>query len=591
MRVVDAVAAWFEEIGVQHYFGYAGGAIWPFLDALVDHPKLQGIQGKVEHNAIHAADIYYRTTGRVAPVVVTKGPGLLNCVGGAASAMHDTSAVMIIAGAGSTHFFGKGGMQELYYKGHEDALSVFRPVTKGVWMCVRPDTVIDILNTAYKTATTGRPGPVFVQLPFDIQTAQVEGDIEGSTSRTVSFRPRADRDSVARAAELIRGAERPVVLAGGGLVRSQGGTAALQAFIERYEVPLVTTLTAKGAVSEEHPLSLGCVGRSGTQAAAEATRAADVVLAVGARFSDNHTSNWRQGRIYDVPRTHIIQADLDPAEVARNYPVAVGVVADAAGFLQDVGDALAAGGAQPDRSGWAAQAAEWRASWHEEIAPLLVAGGDALHPARLAHEIGEALGDTGRVFIDIGDVIQYAEVYMTIRRPDQWYINPGMAEMGWASSGVVGALVGDRSRPAIALTGDGAFNMVSNVLGTAVEYDLPAIWVILDNNELGIERKGAMAAHKRPHPWYSFTRIDTGEAYNPDYVRLAEAYGAMGERVERPDDFAPALARALGSGRPYVLDVVIDTTVPTYFAKGLDRAYPDKWAETYPGYGLLSIAR
>lgn len=590
MRVVDAVAGWFEEIGVQHYFGYAGGAIWPFLDALVDHPKLQGIQGKVEHNAVHAADIYYRTTGRIAPVVVTKGPGLLNCVGGCASAMHDTSALLIIAGAGSTHFFGKGGMQELYYKGHEDALNVFRPVTKGVWMAVRPDTVIDTLNTAYKTAITGRPGPVFVQLPFDIQNALVEGEIEGNVTRTVSFRPRADKDSVARAADLIRGAERPVVLAGGGAVRSPGGPAALQAFIERWQLPLVTTLTAKGVVSEEHPLSLGCVGRSGTQSAAEATRVADVVVAVGARFSDNHTSNWRQGRIYDVPRTQIIQADLDPAEVARNYPVAVGVVADAAGFVQDLDEALA-GASSPDRSAWVGQTREWHAAWEAEIAPVRVAQGDAVHPGRLAHEIGELLGDTGRVFIDIGDVIQYAEVYMTIRRPDQWFINPGMAEMGWASSGVVGALVGDRSRPAIALTGDGAFNMVSNVLGTAVEYDLPAIWVILDNNELGIERKGAMAAHKRAHPWYTFTRVDTGEAYNPDYVKLAEAYGALGERVERSDQVRPALERALASGRPYVLDVVIDTSVPTYFTKGLDRAYPDKWAETYPGYGLLSIAR
>jgi acetolactate synthase-1/2/3 large subunit len=590
MRVVDAVASWFSEIGVKHYFGYAGGAVWPFLDALVDHPEMDGIQAKIESNAVHAADVYYRTTGRIAPVVVTKGPGLLNCVGGIATAMHDTSALLVIAGAGSTHFFGKAGMQELYYKGHEDAVNVLRPVTKGVWIAVRPDTVIDTLNQAYKTAVTGRPGPVFVQLPFDIQLGEVEGEIEGALPRMAATRPRADRESVARAAELLRESTRPVVLAGGGVKHSPGADAAVRTFIERFNVPLVTTLTAKGVVPEDHPLSLGVVGRSGTLAAAETTREADLVIAIGARFSDNHTSNWRAGKIYDVPRTKIVQADLDVGEISRNYPVAVGVQADACSFLQDLTEAADADGS-PDRSAWVAKVQGFKAAWIEEIQPLLAAGGDAVHPARLVHELGQAMGDTGRVFIDVGDVIQYAEAYMTIRRGDQWHINPGMAEMGWASSGVIGAVVADRSRPAIALTGDGAFNMVSNVLATAVEYDLPAIWVILNNHELGIERKGATGAFKRVHPWYEFRRRDTGEPYNPDYVKLAEANGALGERVERPDDLRGALERAIASGRPYVVDVKVDTSVPTYFTKGLDRAYPDKWAESYPGYGLLRVAR
>ncbi|HET7831194.1 MAG TPA: thiamine pyrophosphate-binding protein [Candidatus Limnocylindrales bacterium] len=590
MRVVDAVASWMSEIGITHYFGYAGGAMWPFLDALVDHPEMDGIQAKIEGNAVHAADIYYRTTGRIAPVIVTKGPGLLNCVGGIATAMHDTSALLVIAGAGSTHFAGKGGMQEIYYKGHEDALNVLRPVTKGVWMAIRPDHVIDILNTAYKTAITGRPGPVFVQLPFDVQLGEVEGEIEGAAPRLAVTRPRADRESVAKAAELLAEANKPVILAGGGLKHSRGADASLRTFVERFDVPVVTTLPAKGILSEDHPLSAGVVGRSGTFAAAQTTREADLVVALGARFSDNHTSNWRQGKIYDVPRTKIVQVDLDVSEIARNYPVAVGVQADAGSFLDDLAEAY---GARPavDRSAWVSEVQGYRAAWREEIQPLITAEGDGVHPARLVHELGEAMGTTGRVFIDVGDVIQYAEAYMTIRGTGQWHINPGMAEMGWASSGVVGAVVADRSRPAIALTGDGAFNMVSNVLATAVEYDLPAIWVILNNHELGIERKGATAAFKRVHPWYEFRRRDTGELYNPDYVKLAEANGALGEVVARGSELRPALERALASGRPYVLDVRVDLSVPTYFTKGLDRAYPDKWGESYPGYGLLKVAR
>ena len=591
MRVVDAIATWFEKVGVRHYFGYAGGAVWPFMDALVDHPEMDGIQAKIESNAVHMADIYWRTTGRIAPVIVTKGPGLLNTVGGMATAMHDTSAVLLLAGAGSTHFYGKAGMQEIYYRGHEDAVNVLRPVTKGVWIVNRPDAAIDTLNQAYKLAITGRPGPVFVQLPYDIQLAEVEGEVEEPAARSVSSRMRADSDSIRRAAEVIRSAERPLILAGGGVRLSEGASDALLKLVERHNLPFLTTLTAKGVISEEHPNAGGVVGRSGTFAAARAARVADVVVAIGARFSDNHTSNWRDGKIYDMTKTKIVQVDLDVAEVSRNYPVEVGLLSDAKAFIDDLSAALE-GASGPDRSEWLNEVRGYVAEWREEIAPLIGATTDPIHPARLVHEIGEALAATnGRVFIDVGDVIQYAEPYMTIRGPGAWHINPGMAEMGWASSGVLGASAADRTRPAIALTGDGAFNMVSNSLATAVEYDLPSIWVILNNHELGIERKGSEGAYKRTHPWVRFVRRDTGEPYNPDYVMLAEANGARGEVVSNAADFAPALERAIASGRPSVIDVRIDLSVPSYFTKGIDRAYPDKWGESYPGYGSLRIAR
>lgn len=591
MRVVDAIAAWFETIGVQHYFGYAGGAIWPFMDALIDHPALEGIQSKHESHAVHMADVYYRMTGRLAPVLVTKGPGLMNCAGGVASAMHDTSAVMIIAGCGSTHFYGKAGMQEMYYKGFEDAESIFKPITKGTWVMVRPDTVIDVLNTAYRAATSGRPGPVFVQVPFDIQLAEVSGEIESALHRTVTSKMRADSASVARVVELLGEAQRPVIVAGGGVVLSPGGSTALRTVAERLQIPVASTLMAKGVLPENHPLSVGTVGRSGTDMAAQTTRTADLIVAVGARFSDNHSANWREKYIYDVPTAKVVQVDVDAAEISRNYPVEVGMLSDAAVFFDDLGAALGANGPMPDRSAWLQQVDGYRTAWVDSIQPLLTASSSPIHPARLCHEIGEALGPDGRVFIDVTDMIQYAEPYMTIRNPGAWVFNGGMAEMGWAASGVLGAVAADRSRPAVVLCGDGGFNMVSQILATAVEYDLPAVWVIVNNHELGIERKGSNVAFKRNHPWVSFTRKDTGEPYNPDYTALALANGALGERVEKAEDFAPALQRALASGRPYVIDTPIDPTVPTYFATGIDRAYPAKWAESYPAYNLLSLKK
>ena len=209
MRVVDAIAQWFEVAGFKHYFGYAGGAVWPFLDALTDKPDIEGIQAKHESHAVHMADLYHRVSGRIAPVIVSKGPGLLNAVGACASAMHESSPVMIIAGGSTTHFLGKAGMQEIYYQGFEDATSIFRPICKGTWMLVRPDTTIEILNYALKTATSGRPGPVFVEVPYDIQLAQVEGEIEAPSARAPHLgRPRADAGNVERIARMIAEAER-----------------------------------------------------------------------------------------------------------------------------------------------------------------------------------------------------------------------------------------------------------------------------------------------------------------------------------------------------------------------------------------------
>jgi acetolactate synthase-1/2/3 large subunit len=592
MRVVDAIAEWFEGIGVDAYFGIAGGAIWPFMDALIDHPEMEGIQAKHESHAVHMADVYYRSTGRVAPVLVTKGPGLLNTVGAVATAMHDMAAVMVIAGSGSTHFMGKGGMQEIYFNGFEDAVSVFRPITKGSWLLVRPDTVIEAFNQAYKLAVSGRPGPVFIQVPFDVQLAEIEGSVEPARRRSVTSRARPDDASMTKVTELLAEAERPFLLAGGGAAHSTGGPAAFRALVERLRVPMATTLTAKGIVDETHPLSLGVVGRSGTPPAAEASRAADLVIAVGARFSDNHTSNWRAGKIYDPGATKIVQVDLDLAEVARNYPVEVGIAGDAAVFLEELLERVDAAGIEPRWESWADQAERSWKAWREEIQPLLTAETSPVHPARLCHEVGEAVAATGgRVYCDIGDVTQYAEPYMTIRGPGVWNIAPGMAEMGWASTGVLGAAAADRGRPAVALVGDGAFNMTSQILATAVEYALPAVWVILDNCEFGIERKGASRIFERVHPWSRFVRSDTGEPYNPDFVMLARANGADGVRIEDPSQLAPALEHALAGGKPFVIDVVQDLSIPTYFTPGIDRAYPDKWGESYPHFGSLTIAR
>jgi acetolactate synthase I/II/III large subunit len=588
MRVTDAIGDWFAARGITHYFGYSGAAALPILDGLVGHPEIEAIQPKHESHAVHMADGYYRVTGRLAPVIVTKGPGILNCVGALATAMYDTSAVMVICGRGPTHHLGKS-MQELTQHGFEDVVNVMRPVVKRAWFQVRPDTVMDTLNQAYKLATTGRPGPVFVQLPLDVVLAEVEGEVR--IPRAVTSRLRPDAQSINEVVELLEAAERPFLLAGGGIAHSPGAADALQAFVEEVRVPVATTLPAKGAISEEHPLSMGPVGRSGSAAAAEVSRQADLVLAIGARFSDNNTSNWRSGKIYDIPGAKVVQVDVDIAELGRTYPVDVGILGDAEAVLRELLDAVHGRDLGSRWTSWVDEAASRRQAWEEELEPILTASSSPTTPARLMYEVGEAIASSGRVFVDIGDSISYSEPYMKIRRPGSFVITPGFAEMGSASTGVLGAAVADPSQPAIAVTGDGAFNMTSAIVATAVEYDLPAVWVIVNNYELGIERKASELLFQRAHPWGRFRRKDTGEPYNPDYVKLADAYGALGERVENPDELRGALKRAIASRRPYVIDVPSDTEQKTYFVRGVERTYPDKWGESYPQYSDLRIVR
>jgi acetolactate synthase-1/2/3 large subunit len=586
MRVVDAVADWFSAAGITHYFGYAGGAIWPIMDALIDHPEIKGIQAKHESHAVHQADVYFRETGRIAPVIVTKGPGLMNAVGGIASAMHDSVPLLVITGGTATHFMGKAGMQEMYYHGHEDAVSIMRPITKGAWMVIRPETVIDTLNQAYKLAVSGRPGPVFVQIPTDIQSTEVTGAIIPPSSRAVRQGSRADAGAIDEAAALVRAAKRPLVLAGGGLVRSRGGAEALRDFVDTFQVPTATTVPAKGMLDETHELAVGPVGRSGTFAAADATRGADLIIALGARFSDNNAGNWRKGAIYDDEATKIIQVDLAIEEIGRNYDVTMGVQADAAGFLSDLQQAL---GDQPlDIDDWRGTIAESKVEWKKEFDRVTTGAFERIHPGRLSHEVGEAMNrhPQAHLFVDIGDIDQYAEPYMQIRTPGSWHISSGMAEMGWATEGAPGAAVANPDIVPIALTGDGAFLMGPQVLATAMEYGLPTVWVIINNKELGIEKKGAGRAFGRNHPWIFF-RTPDGEPYNPDFVALARAFGADGERVENVADLAAALDRGITSGKPYVIDVDTDPDVPTYFTTGLDRAYPNNWYQGYGAQGQL----
>jgi acetolactate synthase I/II/III large subunit len=581
MKVVEAIAEFFVEAGFKHYFGVPGGAIWAILDALIDHPELKGIVGRTEGEAVNMADVYFRSTGRVAPVIATKGPGVLNMPNAIANAMFESSAVLAIGASGPTQFFGKGGFEEVYFHQDEDTVSIFRPIVKRAWLVTRPEDTVEILQKAYKTAISGRPGPVFVQIPWDIQQDNTAPRRYHTLHRLVTSRVRADSESMKKAAQLLVSAKQPLMVAGNGVIISRAADELAQV-VEKFTLPVVTSLVAKGAYPEDNKLSLGPVGRSGWDCAAQATREADVILSVGARFSDNHSGNWREGIIYNSLKSKIIHVDMDPNEIGRNYPVELGIMADAKTFFQDLIIELNSQGAKslasPD---WLAKIAGFKKQWEERVRTELPAGGSPVHPGRIVQEVNSVMPKDAMLFIDVSDVIQYAEAYAHINQPGSWFINSGMATMGWASCGALGAKAAYPDRAAIILVGDGGFNMVPYVLATAVMHNLPAVWVILNNNEFNIERKASEALFGRSHPWTKFT-YPNGKPYNPDFVALAKAYGAQGEKVTDTAQVAGAVRRGLASNQPYVIDVLTDPQAKSFFTTGVTRAYPTSWREPYP---------
>jgi acetolactate synthase I/II/III large subunit len=589
LRVVDAVAQFFVNEGVEHYFGYIGATVWPILDALINKPELKGIQPKHEVAAVQMADAYYRLKHKVAPVIVTKGPGVLNTVCAVSNAMHDSSAVVLIAGAGPTQFFDKGGFEEVYYHQNEDTTSVFRPIVKRAWLVVRPENTLDTLARAFKTATTGRPGPVLVQLPWDIQCSNIDIEIPNPERLRPVGRSRADAMAVKKAAELIVLAKKPVIVVGGGVLTSEA-LPEVMTLSTTYNIPMVTSLMAKGAVSDSERLSLGQIGRAGSGAANASAKESDVILGIGCRFTDWETINWRQNVVFGIPPSKLIQIDIDPSEIGRNYQVEVGIVADAKSALTDLLDELeqlspVERKSQKERiEDWTRVVEQRKTDWEQYLMKDLLSDVTPIHPARLLHEIRQSIPDDTLIFNDIGEMIQNGQGYLKIVQPNSWFINGGMFQMGWGGAAVLTAKLLYPNRPCVALIGDGAFLMCSYVIASAVEHNLPAIWIIFNNYGPNLERKAEIDLYGRSHSWGTFSKHDRGKEvfYNPDFAKMAEAYGARGVRVETPEEVRNAVHKAISANVPYVIEVPTNRDVPTYFAPGISRGYPNSWSDLGP---------
>jgi len=403
-------------------------------------------------------------------------------------------------------------------------------------------------------------------VPFDIFKEAASGETPNPEewSANISSRCGADPDGVKKAVDMLLKAERPVILVGQA-VKLGGAAADLLALAEKLQIPVGHSMNGIGAIDTHHPLSLGLVSRGGALQANGATRQADVLLSLGARFDDRTSSSWIPGYSFTIPPTKLIHVDIDPDEIGRNYPVALGLMADVRTFLRQVLAELetrkGVADAVASRRKWLATIDGMRQEWNRFIAPGFVDDTTPVHPQRAAYEIDKALPADAIMVSDIGVHHNWLLQFCKPRRPDSFVGTMGFGAMGFGVAGVLGAKFAAPDRPCVSVCGDGAFFMHANVLGTAVEYDLPVVWVVWNNYAYasirGLQR-GYLGGRELATDFHD---PKTGERYNPDFAAMARSAGVEGVRIDRAADLAEAVRKGIDAHKPYLIDVDIGADV------------------------------
>ena len=585
MTGAQAVVRCLEHEGVEYVFGMSGHGNLPLLDALCDS-TIKFIEVPHEQIAVHMADCYFRMTHRPGIVLTTLGPGFTNTVTGMADAMQDCSAVVMLSGNAPVSHSGVEAYQEVSFHHDGSQEEVLRPIVKRTWRVSHHRRLPYILGRALNFALSGCAGPVLVDVPMDVFSMTADFPSPDSRARRVARqRSAASDEDIARALKILGGAERPLIFAGGGVLLSEA-TDELTEFGQYMHIPVITSLIAQSAMRNDHPLYGGVTGAVGTPTAHFLASHADAVLALGSRFSDMDCSSWNPEFFFSPSKAKLIQVDIDPTQVGKLFPVDVGIVADAKTVLRQLTTAARKASAPKRRSAWLEEFEEVRERWRKEIEAAQKSDECPIVVERLVAEIRAVLPPSGILLAPLGARYFVAQ-HFTVVEPGTHIVASGHGTMGHVVAGALGAKLGRPNVPVVCLTGDGGFRSVSPALAVAVEYNIPVVWVILNNCSYNIIELYQNRFYHREIG--AVFKTPDGKQYNPDYVALARAYGADGVRVERPDEIRPSLLKALGSGRPFVVDVVV-TQRPKLRASGFweaNRYLKLGWNETDD----LSVAR
>ncbi len=519
--------------GVDLVFGYPGGAILPTYDAMTKYPQIHHVLTRHEQGATHMADGYARATGKVGVAMATSGPGATNMVTGIATAMMDSSPIVCITGQVATATIGSDAFQET------DVTGVTLPITKHNYLVTDIDELAYTIREAFHIARTGRPGPVLVDIPKDVQNATTEFVYPEDPIVLPGYHPgeAATEEEVQQVLDMIRQSRRPLILAGHGVIMS-GAVRELQAFAERAQIPVALTLLGKGAIPESHPLCLGMMGMHGEAYVNMAIQEADLLLAFGMRFDDRVTGNLATY----ARKSRKIHVDIDPSEINKSVPVDLGIVGDLKTVLTQVTPRLEA----QQHDDWVEQISEWQDDTRKRDIINRDSGGK-LFAAHVIHDLWVFTGGEAITVTDVGQHQMWEAQYYPHNRPHTLITSGGLGTMGFGLPAAIGAKMARPDQEVWAIVGDGGFQMTMTELATAVQEKVAVKIAIINNGYLGMVRQ-----------WQEFfyeERYNATPMFSPDFCKLAGAYDIPSIRITRREQIKDAVEQARQyTDRPFLID-------------------------------------
>ena len=574
--VSHQLVEYLENRGVKYIFGLCGHTIIAMLDALSRSSKIKYISFRHEQLAATAADGYARVSHKAGVVMCHLGPGLTNATTGVANAAFDSIPMVVIAGDAPAYYFGKHPHQEVNLHADGDQFEIYRPFVKRAWRVDHAENFPEILDRAFRLAESGRPGPVLVSVPMNIFSEEIDTSLFDRCrfDAQSTYRPALAPDAARAIAQALVEAKHPLIHAGGGILLS-GASKELVELAELLDIPVSRTLMGQGAISDRHPLALGMTGFWGTDYTHSFTLNADVILAVGTRFAEADSSSWYPGVTFSIPPTRVYQIDIDEHEIGRNYPVALGAMADAKTALRQIIDEVRK--LRPDgirREGLRESITAAKTAFRASNREISEDGRFPMTPQRILKDVRDLLPEDAIIATDVGWNKNGVGQQFDITLPGTILHPGGLATMGFGPAAIIGAKLAAPERKVLTLVGDGGFGTNPSVIATAVEQNLPVIWVVMNNFAFG-----TIAGLEYAHYQNRFGTVfqHDGKPYNPEWAEVARAYGARATRIHNADEFKAAFAEALASDRPYLIDCPMENIpVPTPGVWNINDIYTPK---------------
>lgn len=562
--ISEQMVEYLERRNTEYVFGLCGHTLIGFLDALSRSRKLKYISFRNEQLAAMAADGYARIKKKAGVVLCHLGPGLANTVTGVANASFDSIPMVVIAGDVPRYYYGKHPHQEVNLHSDASQYEILKPIVKRAWRIDDAEALPEILDKAFRLAESGRPGPVLISIPMDVFSTEIEEELFARTFKDSfeTIKPALAPSAAKAIAKKLIEAKNPVIHAGGGILLA-GASMELQELVEFLDIPVSRTLMGQGCISDRHPLMLGQTGFWGIEFTHKFTANADVLLGLGTRFAEADSSSWYTGVTFDMNKTEFLQIDIDPSEIGRNYPVAIGAIADLklalAQILEEAKILLPEG---IDRPEIREIIKVNRTQFKESNIEISEDGRFPMTPQRILKDVKAVIPEDAIIFTDVGWNKNGMAQQFDITIPGTIHHSSGLATMGFGGSALIGGKLAAPDKVVLTLVGDGGFGVNPGALATAVEQNIPVVWVVMNNSAFGTIT-GLEYANYKTKFGTVFTTPD-GAPYSPNWAEVAKAYGVDAVSIKSADDFKPELKKAISCNKPYLLDVPMENiAVPT----------------------------